>query len=54
MVDGLRRIEYRGVQAVRADNETKLEKNGRDPAGFPISKRVFLAVDERPPWHAPN
>jgi alkanesulfonate monooxygenase SsuD/methylene tetrahydromethanopterin reductase-like flavin-dependent oxidoreductase (luciferase family) len=26
----------------------ELEKSGRDPAGFPISKRVFLAVDERP------
>jgi probable F420-dependent oxidoreductase len=25
-----------------------LEKEGRDPARFPISKRVFLAVDERP------
>lgn len=26
----------------------ELEKAGRDPARFPISKRVFLAVDERP------
>lgn len=26
----------------------ELEKAGRDPAAFPISKRVFLAVDERP------
>jgi probable F420-dependent oxidoreductase len=25
-----------------------LEAAGRDPAGFPISKRVFVAVDERP------
>jgi probable F420-dependent oxidoreductase len=25
-----------------------LEKAGRDPAAFPISKRVFIAVDERP------
>ena len=25
-----------------------LEKAGRDPANFPISKRVFMAVDERP------
>jgi probable F420-dependent oxidoreductase len=25
-----------------------LEKAGRDPARFPISKRVFIAVDERP------
>ncbi len=25
-----------------------LEKAGRDPATFPISKRVFMAVDERP------
>jgi probable F420-dependent oxidoreductase len=25
-----------------------LEKNGRDPANFPISKRIFMAVDERP------
>jgi probable F420-dependent oxidoreductase len=25
-----------------------LEKAGRDPASFPISKRVFLSVDERP------
>ena len=25
-----------------------LEKAGRDPAAFPTSKRVFLAVDERP------
>src|SRR5208337_2787828 len=25
-----------------------LEKAGRDPAGFPISKRVFLSVHERP------
>jgi alkanesulfonate monooxygenase SsuD/methylene tetrahydromethanopterin reductase-like flavin-dependent oxidoreductase (luciferase family) len=25
-----------------------LEKAGRDPATFPISKRVFLAVDDRP------
>ena len=25
-----------------------LERAGRDPAGFPISKRVFLSVDERP------
>ena len=27
---------------------TALEKAGRDPATFPISKRVFLSVDERP------
>jgi probable F420-dependent oxidoreductase len=26
----------------------ELEKHGRDPAAFPISKRVFMAVDERP------
>ena len=26
----------------------ELEKAGRDPAGFPVSKRVFMAVDERP------
>jgi probable F420-dependent oxidoreductase len=26
----------------------ELEKAGRDPAEFPISKRVFMAVDERP------
>ena len=26
----------------------ELEKTGRDPAVFPISKRVFMAVDERP------
>lgn len=26
----------------------ELEKAGRDPAAFPISKRVFMAVDERP------
>jgi alkanesulfonate monooxygenase SsuD/methylene tetrahydromethanopterin reductase-like flavin-dependent oxidoreductase (luciferase family) len=25
-----------------------LERAGRDPAAFPISKRVFLSVDERP------
>jgi probable F420-dependent oxidoreductase len=25
-----------------------LERAGRDPAAFPISKRVFIAVDERP------
>ena len=25
-----------------------LEKAGRDPANFPISKRVFLSVDDRP------
>jgi len=25
-----------------------LEKNGRDPATFPISKRIFMSVDERP------
>jgi len=25
-----------------------LEKAGRDPAGFPISKRIFIAVDENP------
>jgi alkanesulfonate monooxygenase SsuD/methylene tetrahydromethanopterin reductase-like flavin-dependent oxidoreductase (luciferase family) len=25
-----------------------LEKAGRDPAGFPISKRVFMSVHERP------
>jgi probable F420-dependent oxidoreductase len=25
-----------------------LEERGRDPAKFPISKRVFMAVDERP------
>jgi len=25
-----------------------LEERGRDPATFPISKRVFMAVDERP------
>jgi probable F420-dependent oxidoreductase len=24
-----------------------LEKAGRDPAGYPISKRIFMAVDER-------
>jgi probable F420-dependent oxidoreductase len=26
----------------------ELEKTGRDPSTFPISKRVFMAVDERP------
>ena len=26
----------------------ELEKNGRDPAKFPISKRAFLSVDENP------
>jgi probable F420-dependent oxidoreductase len=26
----------------------ELEKAGRDPSTFPISKRVFMAVDERP------
>jgi probable F420-dependent oxidoreductase len=25
-----------------------LEKAGRDPTGFPISKRIFIAVDENP------
>ncbi|MGH7116463.1 MAG: LLM class flavin-dependent oxidoreductase [Stellaceae bacterium] len=25
-----------------------LEKSGRDPTAFPISKRLFMAVDERP------
>jgi probable F420-dependent oxidoreductase len=25
-----------------------LAKNGRDASGFPISKRIFMAVDERP------
>lgn len=25
-----------------------LEEAGRDPAGFPISKRLFMAIDERP------
>jgi probable F420-dependent oxidoreductase len=25
-----------------------LEKAGRDPSAFPISKRIFIAVDERP------
>ena len=26
---------------------TALEQAGRDPGGFPISKRIFVAVDER-------
>ncbi|HZU91292.1 MAG TPA: LLM class flavin-dependent oxidoreductase [Stellaceae bacterium] len=34
----------RAVPLLRA----ALEKRGRDPARFPISKRVFLAIDERP------
>jgi alkanesulfonate monooxygenase SsuD/methylene tetrahydromethanopterin reductase-like flavin-dependent oxidoreductase (luciferase family) len=34
----------RSVPLLRA----ALEEAGRDPASFPISKRVFLAVDERP------
>ena len=34
----------RSVPILRA----ALEKAGRDPAGFPISKRLFMAVDERP------
>ena len=25
-----------------------LEQAGRDPAGFPVSKRIFIAVDEKP------
>jgi len=33
----------KSVQSLRAE----LEKRGRDPAAFPISKRVFLSVDER-------
>ena len=33
----------KSVQILRAE----LEKLGRDPAAFPISKRVFLSVDER-------
>jgi probable F420-dependent oxidoreductase len=28
--------------------KAELEKAGRDPAAFPISKRVFLSVDDRP------
>ena len=28
--------------------QAALEEAGRDPASFPISKRVFMAVDERP------
>jgi probable F420-dependent oxidoreductase len=32
-----------GVQILRAE----LEKQGRDPATFPTSKRVFLSADER-------
>jgi probable F420-dependent oxidoreductase len=28
--------------------KSALEKAGRDPDAFPISKRVFLAIDERP------
>ncbi len=38
-VDGFKK----SVQLLRAE----LEKLGRDPATFPISKRVFLSVDER-------
>jgi probable F420-dependent oxidoreductase len=34
----------RSVPILRA----ALEEAGRDPANFPISKRVFMAVDERP------
>jgi len=34
----------RSVPILRAE----LEKLGRDPARFPISKRVFLSVDEQP------
>jgi probable F420-dependent oxidoreductase len=34
----------KSVQILRAE----LERSGRDPAAFPISKRVFLSVDERP------
>jgi probable F420-dependent oxidoreductase len=34
----------RSVPLLRA----ALEKAGRDPARYPISKRVFIAVDERP------
>jgi probable F420-dependent oxidoreductase len=34
----------RSVPILRAE----LEKAGRDPASFPISKRVFLSVHERP------
>lgn len=34
----------RSVPILRAE----LEKLGRDPGRFPISKRVFLSVDERP------
>ena len=33
----------RNVPLLRAE----LEKGGRDPATFPISKRVFLSVDDR-------
>jgi probable F420-dependent oxidoreductase len=32
----------RSVPVLRAE----LEKAGRDPAGFPVSKRVFIAVDD--------
>jgi alkanesulfonate monooxygenase SsuD/methylene tetrahydromethanopterin reductase-like flavin-dependent oxidoreductase (luciferase family) len=34
----------RSIPILRAE----LEKAGRDPATFPISKRVFLSVHERP------
>jgi probable F420-dependent oxidoreductase len=34
----------KSVQILREE----LEKLGRDPATFPVSKRVFLSVDERP------
>jgi alkanesulfonate monooxygenase SsuD/methylene tetrahydromethanopterin reductase-like flavin-dependent oxidoreductase (luciferase family) len=34
----------RSVPLLRA----ALEKAGRDPATFPVSKRLFMAVDERP------
>jgi alkanesulfonate monooxygenase SsuD/methylene tetrahydromethanopterin reductase-like flavin-dependent oxidoreductase (luciferase family) len=34
----------KAVPLLRAD----LEKRGRDPASFPISKRIFMYVDEKP------
>jgi alkanesulfonate monooxygenase SsuD/methylene tetrahydromethanopterin reductase-like flavin-dependent oxidoreductase (luciferase family) len=54
-LDGVGRFEYRGVQSLGADPETRLEKAGRDPASFPISKRVFMAASTSVPRSlAPN
>ena len=47
-LDGVGRLAHRRFRRLGADPAEALEQTGATRTKFPISKRIFMAVDERP------